>query len=137
MANVSSGIENLSQSSVIDKVCQFCGETTQQTFTSSILHQPKIMVLCINRFCQLQNDTIGKNDTVVFCDPTIALPNVTGKLVGMVMHTGRATTSGHYTALVRSDNVWYSCNDTAVHIISDNDNYLHSREVYLLFYVKD
>ena len=103
---------------------------------SSIFHQPKIMVLCINRFCQLENGSFGKNDTVVFCDPVITLPNVSGKLVGMVLHRGRTITSDHYTAVVGIDNLWYSCNDTVVHNIPDIDNHLHSKEVYLLFYVK-
>ena len=97
------------------------------------------MVICINRFHQLQNGSYIKDDTLVFCDPIIALPGVasTSKLVGTVMHKGRTLTSGHYTAMVKANNMWYSCNDIDVHMMQNVERHLHSREVYLLFYVQE
>ena len=139
MANVCDGIEKLSQQSITDKTCSMCNMLTSHVVCTYISQQPTIMILCVNRFHQQQNGIYAKNDTVVFCNPIIHLPGVAhvSKLVGMVKHHGRSLTSGHYTAVITANKLWYSCNDDNVHQIQNIEQHLHSKDVYLLFYVNE
>ena len=137
MASVTSGVENLSKAHNILRTCPNCHKITLHTTCDNICQQPNITIVCTNRFKQLPMGNFTKNCTVVHCDPSISLPNFVGSLVGVVLHHGSSITSGHYTSIVRADNIWYSCNDKVVSVINDIHSVLHSKDVYLLFYVKD
>ena len=91
--------------------CPVCDKITIHTTCDNICQQPKVTIVSINRFHQLSSHSFMKNRTVVYC--------------------------GHYTSIVRVDNIWYSCNDNVVSVINDIDDILHSKDVYLLFYVSD
>jgi uncharacterized UBP type Zn finger protein len=43
------------------------------------------------------------------------------QIKGIVVHVGSGMTMGHYYALVKSQGKWVKCNDTAVHVVEDND----------------
>ena len=52
-----------------------------------------------------------------------------------VFHKGTSTENGHYTSVVKSDNIWYDCNDHMVRSIKYTE-FCASKEVYMAFYRK-
>jgi len=136
MASVNEGIEAFLKDTSFTRMCHRCQTTTLHISHPVIWHQPAITVVCINRFQQLQNGVIAKNDAVIHCDPVLSTPCIVGKLVGVVLHKGNRITSGHYTSLVLSGGHWYNCDDSSVTVIDDFDNVFHSKEAYLLFYIR-
>ena len=134
--SVTEGIQTLLNESSFTQNCDWCSESTLHTSQSAIWNQPAITVIYINRFNQVDNGNTTKNDSVVHCDPLLSAPGFVGRLVGVVLHKGTTVSSGHYTSLVFSGHCWYSCNDSHVAAIKDISTIFHSKEAYLLFYIK-
>jgi len=44
-------------------------------------------------------------------------------LIGASVHTGSSHVSGHYTALLRLDDAWWSCSDSSAHEVSNIGQY--------------
>lgn len=112
--------------------CSVCKKETSHSYSSSIWHQPKVCVFVINRF-QTYNNTLHKDESIIYCNPIISLPTFSGKLVGIVEHFGQNVFSGHYTCFVDASDTWYLCNDSSVSTHT-NTTFCHSKEAYLLFY---
>ena len=53
----------------------------------------------------------------------------------MVVHHGGSSRRGHYTAMVRSGGLWFSCNDEFVRQIDQRQ--VEYAQGYLLFYEKE
>ena len=136
-ASVTNGIEDISDIHVRTKTCSICDRLTSLNVHSNICQQTNITVVCMNRFQWSPQGGSAKNHALVYCDPFIYIPPMAGSLVGLVLHKGATRASGHYISIVKAKNMWYYCDDSHVTIISDIHRILHSREVYLLFYVKD
>lgn len=55
-------------------------------------------------------------------------------LAGICCHFGNSM-NGHYTAFVKKEEKWYSCNDDQIQIV-EKEEYLQTNYAYCLFYVK-
>ncbi|PBK99872.1 cysteine proteinase [Armillaria gallica] len=64
-------------------------------------------------------------------DPRRQIPPYKYDLYGVTNHTGNSS-SGHYTALVRSSGRWYYCDDSSIKTVHDRD--VVSQKAYVLFY---
>lgn len=56
-------------------------------------------------------------------------------LFAVVNHIGKID-SGHYTAMVRKQGMWFRCDDDKVSPLNDMDRVIRSEEAYLVFYVQ-
>ncbi len=56
-----------------------------------------------------------------------------GQLIGLIFHKGLSTSSGHYTAAINNNNIWYHCNDGQIGV-TDFSRLSYSSDVYILFY---
>lgn len=117
-----------------DKRCDSCSQV------SNISHQayhtlsgllPDVLLMKLLAFdCNYQQSERIKRmnriprtmDLQPYCDSSIKSDNYFYRCIGMVVHCGFSTNSGHYIAYVRrsSDGKWILCNDDS--IIEEDDN---------------
>lgn len=102
------------------------GTKTPITRTQHITYMPLILVIHVKRFTN-QNDKI--NDYV---DYPIQLAGY--DLFGVILHHGTMDT-GHYTCMVKHNDIWCMCNDERVEEIK-NINHVMSTNAYVVLYKK-
>ena len=87
----------------------------------------------INRF----NQDGTKDKTKIDIPLKINIDNQTLELLGIILHKGDSTNSGHYIAIVKRNNIWYNCDDANITEINI-ENALNTNNVkenaYILLY---
>ena len=86
-------------------------------------------MIIFNRF----DRHLNKNNRAIILDSTINQYGFSGRLKALVCHHGNSINSGHYTAFVKVDNHWLSCNDNKIAKVDFND-FKKSSGVYIVFY---
>ena len=109
--------------------CHGCGTDRNHTVTNYICSSPQLLTIIFNRF----DRHLNKNNRAIILDSTINLYGFSGRLKALVCHHGNSINSGHYTAFVKVDNHWLSCNDNKIAKVDFND-FKKSSGVYIVFY---
>lgn len=110
-----------------DYKCDMCSEKDCYRKKTHSKHS-YIVIITINMY-----DNYGrKAKTTMNIDNTIKINDKKYTLYASVCHHGRAD-NGHYTASVKSDNIWYIIDDETVHEVKEQQN-LHLKNAYTLFY---
>ncbi|CEM38811.1 unnamed protein product [Vitrella brassicaformis CCMP3155] len=103
--------------------CSKCLKKQPATKWLEILHPPKHLFLCLNRFAWDRTDGRSKKQkTPVFIDKTLVLNDgFLYDLYATIIHTGPTSTSGHYYTIGRRSegsaqrhNEWYCFDDSRV-----------------------
>ena len=116
------------------KYCVTCDNNTLHSIHSVITEQPKIACIRVNQFKYINNEQqYCKNTSKIICNQFISSTTMGSELIGMICHKGPSTHSGHYTALVKNNNIWYHCNDLSTDIV-EYTQFSFTSEVYILFY---
>ena len=110
--------------------CSKCAVQSNQSLCITLHEKPNVLLIQVNRL----NNRPRKNNQLFGIHEDIKLGLVKYKLLGFITHQGVFTNSGHYVNWVRYSNKRYHCND---HIIKDYPLLTSSKEVYLLFYIKN
>ena len=134
--------------------CEGCKKLVQATKKIFIYKAPNVLVLHLKRFSYGR----GKINKMVSYSMKLSLrvnglhsdmtmdanktsppkrdgtnSNVEYELIGMVVHHGHSSHSGHYVAFVRGPNKqWYEMNDSQVSVASEKK--VLSQQAYILFY---
>lgn len=110
-----------------DYKCDMCSE--KDCYRKKIHSKHSyIVMITINMY-----DNYGrKSKTTMNIDNTIVINDKKYTLYASVCHHGSAD-NGHYTASVKSDNIWYIIDDETVYEVKDQQN-LHLKNAYTLFY---
>ncbi len=98
-----------------------------------IIQQPLITTICVNRFHQSRAGRLTKNTAYVLCNRSISLTDFDGQLIGLILHKGSSTNSGHFLSMVRVGDIWFECDDVKITKIEFN-HFCVSNAVYILFY---
>lgn len=110
-----------------DYKCDMCSEKDCHRKKTLSKHS-YIVMITINMF-----DNYGrKAKTTMTIDNAIVINGKKYTLYASVCHHGSAN-NGHYTASVKSDNIWYVIDDETVYEVKDQQN-LHLKDAYTLFY---
>lgn len=110
-----------------DYKCDMCSEKDCYRKKSHSKHS-YIVIITINMY-----DNYGrKAKTTMNIDNTIEINDKKYNLYASVCHHGSAN-NGHYTASVKSDDIWYIIDDETVYEVKDSKN-LHLKNAYTLFY---
>ncbi len=67
------------------------------------------------------------------CNRSISLTNFDSQLMGLIVHKGSSTNSGHYISMVKVGDIWFECDDIKITKIYFN-YFCNSNTVYMLFY---
>ena len=123
--------------------CPKCKKHTLATKKMELYYLPKILIICFKRFMR-ESYRWRKNEQLV--DFPINNLNMGDYMIGpdkdhskynlfaVSQHYG-STAFGHYTAVCKNSNKWYSYNDSSVHPCSEND--ARSSAAYVLFYRRE
>ena len=123
--------------------CPKCKMHTLATKKMELFYLPKILIICFKRFVR-ESFRWRKNE--VFVDFPINNLNMGEYMIGpdkshsiynlfaVSQHYG-STGFGHYTAVCKNFNKWYSYNDSSIHSCSEND--ARSSAAYVLFYRRE
>ena len=123
--------------------CPKCKKHTLATKKMELYYLPKILIICFKRFMR-ESYRWRKNEQLV--DFPINNLNMGDYMIGpdkdhskynlfaVSQHYG-STAFGHYTAVCKNFNKWYSYNDSSVHPCSEND--ARSSAAYVLFYRRE
>lgn len=110
-----------------DYKCDMCSEKDCYKKKTHSKHS-YIVIITINMY-----DNHGrKAKTTMNIDNTIEINDKKYTLYASVCHHGSAN-NGHYTASVKSDDIWYIIDDETVYEVKDTKN-LHLKNAYTLFY---
>ncbi len=85
-----------------------------------IIQQPLITTTCVNRFHQSRTGRLS-------------LIDFDSQLMGLILHKGSSTNSGHYISMVKVGDIWFECDDVKITKIEFN-YFCNSNTVYMLFY---
>ena len=127
----------LSFKSHMMKYCNVCQSDTSHNCVASVVQQPKISTVIINRFKLLNLGQYTKNTTKVLCNQKLSFTGFSASLVAVIFHKGCTLTSGHYTAMICTHNKWFHCDDDSVTLVTDIGTILDSKEAYILFYCQN
>jgi ubiquitin C-terminal hydrolase len=110
-----------------DYKCDMCSEKDCYRKKTHYRHS-YIVMITINMY-----DNHGrKAKTTMNMDNIIEINGKKYTMYASVCHHGSAD-NGHYTASVKSDNIWYIIDDETVYEVKDQQN-LHLKNAYTLFY---
>ncbi len=115
------------------KLCYLCNSNKSHTNQNVIIQQTLITNICVNRFHQSRTGRLTKNTVYILCNSSISLTNFEGQLVGLILHKGSSTNSGHYISMVNVGDIWFECDDVKINKIEFN-NFCNSDTVYILFH---
>ena len=120
--------------------CPKCKKHTLANKKMELFYLPKILIICFKRFIK-ESYRWRKNEE--FIDFPINNLNMGDFIVGpdkshskydlfaVSQHYG-STAFGHYTAVCKNFDKWYSYNDSSIHLCSEND--ARSSAAYVIFY---
>ena len=123
--------------------CPKCKKHTLATKKMELFYLPKLLIICFKRFVR-ESYRWRKNEQ--FVDFPINNLNMGNYMIGpdkdhsiynlfaVSQHYG-STGFGHYTAVCKNFDKWYSYNDSSVHPCSEND--ARSSAAYVLFYRRE
>ena len=123
--------------------CPKCKKHTLASKKMELFYLPKILIICFKRFIR-ESFRWRKNE--VFVDFPINNLDMGEFMIGpdkehskynlfaVSQHYG-STGFGHYTAVCKNFEKWYSYNDSSVHPCSENDS--RSSAAYVLFYRRE
>ena len=123
--------------------CPKCKKHTLATKKMELYYLPKILIICFKRFIR-ESYRWRKNEE--FVDFPINKLNMGDYMIGpdkshsvynlfaVSQHYG-STGFGHYTAVCKNFDKWYSYNDSSIHPCSEND--ARSSAAYVLFYRRE
>lgn len=148
------------------RMCEVCGEQREMVKQMSIRSLPPVICFHFKRFeksfALRRNEMVKIEKTVEFPKENLDLtPFQTSQIVGKregkldlikvrnnedgiydlcaIVNHGGSIDSGHYTALVRREGVWFKCDDDHVLTVDDDQQHttvIRSKEAYLVFYVQ-
>ena len=120
--------------------CPKCKKHTLAKKKMDFFYLPKILIICLKRFVKdsykwrknekfidFPINNLDMKDFVVGPDK----PHSKYDLFAVSQHYG-STAFGHYTAVCKNFDKWYSYNDSSIHLCSEND--AKSSAAYVLFY---
>ena len=120
--------------------CPKCKKHTLAKKKMDFFYLPKILIICLKRFVKdsyrwrkneefidFPINNFDMKDFVVGPDK----PHSKYDLFAVSQHYG-STVFGHYTAVCKNFDKWYSYNDSSIHLCSEND--AKSSAAYVLFY---
>ena len=117
-------------SSKITKTCIACSRDTLHKECTSLVLNPNILVIVVNRF---NFDELARKDkTSIFMDRNFHLNSIDYDLVGGIFHHGDSLNSGHYTCKIYYTNAAFNCNDE--HVIKYKPKEELSDSLYIAFY---
>ena len=120
--------------------CSKCKKHTLAKKKMELFYLPKILIICFKRFVK---DSYRWRKNEEFIDFPINNLNMGEFMVGpdkshskydlfaVSQHYG-STVFGHYTAVCKNFDKWYSYNDSSIHLCSEND--ARSSAAYVIFY---
>ena len=123
--------------------CPKCKKHTLASKKMELFYLPKILIICFKRFVR-ESFRWRKNE--VFVDFPINSLDMGEYMIGpdkehskynlfaVSQHYG-STGFGHYTAVCKNFEKWYSYNDSSIHPCSEND--ARSSAAYVLFYRRE
>ncbi len=115
------------------KFCYLCNSNKSHTLHNVTIQQPLITTICANRFHQSRTSRLIRSTAYVLCNRSISLTDVDGQLMGLILHKGSSTNSGHYISMVKVGEIWFDCDDFKINKIEFN-HFCDSNIVYMLFY---
>ncbi len=115
------------------KCCYLCNSNKSHTNHNVIIQQPLITTICVNRFHQSRTSRLSKNTAHVLCNRSISLTYFDGQLMGLILHKGSFTNSGHYISMVKVGDIWLECDGVKITKI-EFKHFCNSNTVYMLFY---
>jgi ubiquitin C-terminal hydrolase len=128
-----------------DFSCMFCAQKQTCTKQIKIVNEPDLLPVQFKRFeYNQQTNRINKITTPATIPlqytTTINGAEVTYKLRSVIFHHGDTVENGHYTSVVRYNNVgWYECNDSTITVLDNNQltrMITDSKTAYIIFYEK-
>ncbi len=81
--------------------CYLCNSNKSHTNQNVIIQQSLITTICVNIFHQSRTGRLSKNTTHILCNRFISLIDFDGQLMGLILHKGSSTNSGHYISMVK------------------------------------
>ena len=100
---------------------------------TELLTLPRLLTIQLKRFRATASGYVKDNSVVILPRGELRLRNVSFRVVATVDHSG-SMISGHYTANVKLNGRWKTCNDRRIY--DDPNMTLKSKGAYLLFYEK-
>ncbi len=67
------------------------------------------------------------------CNRSIILTDFDGHFMGLILHKGSSSNSGHYISMVKVGDIWFECDDVRITKIEFN-HFCKFNTVYMLFY---
>ena len=123
--------------------CPKCKKQTLPTKKMELFYLPKILIICFKRFVResfkwrkneefvdFPINNLDMGEYMIGPDKTHSKYN----LFAVSQHYG-STAFGHYTAVCKNFDKWYSYNDSSIHPCSEND--ARSPAAYVLFYRRE
>ena len=119
--------------------CNNCHVNSNGCNSTFLVYGPNVLIINLNRGKGLQFDVKIKFELFLDISNFVCNLNAPKKyeLIGVVMHYGESSMSGHFIAYCKSklDNNWYKYNDSIV--TKTNSNELYTAGIaYILFYHK-
>ena len=123
--------------------CPKCKKHTLATKKMELFYLPKLLIICFKRFIR---DSYKWKKNEEFVDFPINNLDMGDYMIGpdkshskynlfaVIQHYG-STGFGHYTAVCKNFDKWYSYNDSSIHPCSEND--ARSSAAYVLFYRRE
>ncbi len=85
---------------------------------------------------QSRPSRLTKNTAHILCNRSTSLTAFDGQLMGLSLHKGSATNSGHYLSIVKVGHIWFECDNVQITKIGFN-HFCNSNTVYVLFYKRN
>ena len=120
--------------------CPKCKEHVLAKKKMDLYYLPKILIICFKRFTKESYRWRKDEEFIDFPINNLDMgefivgpdkPHSKYDLFAVSQHYG-STTFGHYTAVCKNFDKWYSYNDSSIHLCSEND--AKSSAAYVLFY---
>jgi hypothetical protein len=127
----------LRDDSDVDCTCSFCGARTV-TKVNVITSTGPLLALALRRGQFDHCSNYSRSDVAVCTPLDLRITGLPFQLVGVALHHGDTANSGHYTCLVKEEDLWLQCDDACVALVSDPELYLeqHERECSLWLYAR-
>ncbi len=100
--------------------CYLCNSNKSHTNQNVIIQQSLITTICVNIFHQSRTGRLSKNTTHILCNRFISLIDFDGQLMGLILHKGSSTNSGHYISMGKVGDIWFECDDVKITKIEFN-----------------
>ena len=120
--------------------CPICKKDTLATKKMELYYLPKILIICFKRFIKESFRWRKNEEFIDFPINNLDMkefivgpdkPHSKYDLFAVSQHFG-STNFGHYTAVCKNFDKWFSYNDSSIHSCSEND--AKSSAAYILFY---